>query len=130
MFIALLSGTILFTGNILTFNGKTEQTLLIAFFLAIAGCIFMVTVSMLIHESEVWEYIGKRSLPVYVLQGFSIAMFRILLTKLHLNIGSGVFPLCFCTFFGTILPLIAYWICTKFWILDFFFYPGKYLKRK
>lgn len=73
------------------------------------------------------EYIGKNSLPIYLLQGIVIAFFRIILVKI-INDTNGILSLFICTIMGTIIPILLYEISKKVWKFDFMFNPPKYIK--
>ena len=72
----------------------------IAIILALIGSIFVIDLSMAIVNNSLFEYLGRHSLPIYVLQGIVIAATRVRPTKLRLNIFCWVFPLLVCTFSG------------------------------
>lgn len=123
-----ISGVLMVTGNILIYNGVMDLAGFAAIFLGLIGSLFMIELSMLIDHNAFFEYLGRQTLPIYVLHGISVAGARMLLTRLHLNILYGVVPYVVCTAAGIIFPLCVYWISTKIWKLDAIFYPGKYLK--
>ena len=125
--VLVLSGILLSTGNIAKYIDFVSCRFF-AFILAIAGSICVITLSIIIREERALEYIGKHSLPIYVLQGIAIAASRLMITRLHMNIVYGVVPLIICTITGCLLPLCAYWIITKIGKLEGCFYPGRYIK--
>lgn len=102
--------------------------------LALIGALFIIAISNKLstikHQRvrDTFITLGRYSLPIYVLQGIIIAATRILLSKMGLNDSLGIIPMFVCTVFGTVMPLIVYYISTKIWKFDVFFYPGKYLK--
>lgn len=82
---------------------------------------------MIIRHNKIMEYIGKNSLPIYLLQGIVIAFFRIILVKI-INDTNGILSLFICTIMGTIIPILLYEISKKVWKFDFMFNPSKYIK--
>lgn len=104
--------------------------------LAMIGTLFIIATSNQLSNikqqrvREVFIILGRYSLPIYVLQGIIIAATRILLSKMGLNDFLGIIPMMVCTVFGTVMPLIVYYISTKIWKFDVFFYPGKYIKLR
>ena len=129
--ITVISGILLIGGNLVKYGGMANavtESRVFTFILAICGGLFAIELWIDLRESSVLEYVGKQSLPIYVLQGIAIAASRLLLTKMHLNVAYGIVSLVVCTILGCLLPLCAYWISTKIWKLDGCFYPGRYLK--
>lgn len=123
-----ISGILLMIGNILKYKGLFSSAGIIPFILSLAGALFVVELSIAIKQSRCIEYLGRQSLPIYVLQGIAIAASRLLLTALHLNVTYGILPLIICTVMGCTLPLCVYWVSTMIWKMDGCFYPGKYIK--
>lgn len=124
----VISGVLLIGGNIVKFMGLIPASQIINLLLSLAGSVFIIELSVIIEKCGLFEYLGKQSLPIYVLQGLAISSTRLLLTKLHLNDPFGIVPMIVCTVTGCLLPLFAHWLSTKIWKLEFCFYPGKYLK--
>ena len=52
---------------------------------------------MLIGGQRWLSYCGKKTLPIYVLQGFEIAATRLVITRVRLNDGIGIVPMLICT---------------------------------
>ena len=123
-----LCGFILLVGNIEKYFYGFHFYRVLTFILAIAGSVFVIALSIVIKEERVLECLGKKSLPIYVLQGIAIAASRLMVTRLHMNTIYGVVPLIVCTFMGCVMPLCAYWLSKKIWKLDGCFYPGRYIK--
>ena len=126
--VGILSGTILIAGNALKYFGIMGNSRVFTFLLALSGSLFVVELCIILKSNRFLEYLGKHSLPIYVLQGMVIAASRLSLTRLGLNIGYGIVPLVVCSVLGCFLPLCVYWLSTKIWKLDGCFYPGRYLK--
>lgn len=125
----LLSGMVLFAGNILLYNGMDFMHLLpIKFVLALSGCVFFIGLSVYIAKSDVLAYVGRNSLSVYVLQGLSIAVTRQgMAAVLGKELNEWV-ALAVCTVMGVLIPLVIYWVSTKVWKCDFVFTPLKYIR--
>ncbi len=124
----VIGGILMIGGNIVKFMGLFPASNTVNFLLSLAGSVFLVELSVIIGKCGLLEYLGKQSLPIYVLQGLAISSTRLLLTKLHMNDPFGIVPMIVCTVTGCLLPLCAYWLSTKIWKLEFCFYPGKFLK--
>lgn len=122
-----VSGILLLTGNILKYNGILGNSRIETFILMLIGSMFVIELCITIKKNSILEYLGKKSLPIYVLHGIAIAATRLFLTKLHLNTLYGIVPLIICTVFGVFLPVCTYWI-SLYWKLDGCFYPGRYIK--
>ena len=97
--------------------------------LALVGSYIVLSFSYSLKQNKILEFLGKNSLPIYVLHGLAIAATRSIIT--HLYDGSdyyGVFPLFLCSVMGVLIPVIIYLILRKIWKFDFIFSPGKYIK--
>lgn len=94
---------------------------------AMIGIIWAVSFCQII-KSKLLSYVGKRTLCIYVLQGYCIAMTRIVLTKMGLNDTIGIMPMLVCTFVAINIPIFIYEICKKIVKIDFVFTPGRYIK--
>ena len=94
------------------------------------GVVLFAFIAMYLEKSRLLTYLGKNSLPIYLLHGLVISASRILLTKLQVPLLFGATPMVVCGLLGIVLPLLCYWVCSKIRILDFCFYPGKYLKKR
>ncbi len=121
-------GLLLIVGNIIIFLNDNLDNSIISFILALIGSFFVVGISLMIKKSRALAYLGRKSLPIYVLQGFAIAATRIILTRMNLNDTIGIIPIFACTVMGTLIPIVAYWLSTKIWKFEFCFYPGKFIK--
>ncbi len=126
--ITIISGMVLIWGNVICFNFNLPISRIVSFILAVVGSLFIITLCMQLEHNKLIEYLGRRSLPIYVLHALAISATRLLLTKFNLNICYGILSLVICTFVGCVFPIVAYQISTKIWKLDGCFYPGKYLK--
>lgn len=127
--IILLSGLVLFAGNILLYTDAEWMRLLpVKFLLALSGCAFFMELSAYIAKSDVLAYVGRNSLSVYVLQGLSIAVVRQGMAAVFGNDLNEWVALGVCTVMGVLIPLLIYWVSTKIWKLDFVFTPLKYIR--
>ena len=79
-------------------------------------------------SNRILRYIGKRTLPIYMLQGIVIAASRVLITRIRLNGTYGIISLFICTVTGVIVPLLIYEARQKLFKFDFIFTPTKYIK--
>lgn len=128
-YIILLSGMVLFAGNILLYNDIEWMHLLpVEFVLALSGCAFFMILSIYISRFTVLSYIGKNSLSVYVLQGLSIAVVRQSMAAVFGKDLNEWVTLGVCTVMGVLIPLVMYWVSTKLWKCDFVFTPLKYIR--
>lgn len=131
--ITIISGVLLISENVLVYFytdllNSTYLYFVLSFVFALVGCLFVIYLSKIIKHFNILEYLGKQSLPIYVLQGLAIAVTRLLLTKLNLNVAWGILPLVVCTIAGCLIPLCVYWITKKIWKLELCFYPQKYIR--
>jgi len=58
-------------------------------FLAGLGTCTVIVVSQTITSNKIIEYLGRMSMPIYLLHGYVISFTRIVLTKLHVPVGGG-----------------------------------------
>ena len=122
-----VSVVVLVIGNVIMYNQVFANVIVVKFVFAIAGCSFMVSLSQGLPTYKYLLYLGKQTLPIYVLQGFAIAATRLVLTKLGFNDSLGLVPLVVCTCSGVILPLVGYLLSKHIWKLEVVFYPTKYI---
>ena len=109
-----------------------EEYILFDLLVSIIGCFASVAlISCLASNNcvnKVLQYICKYSFPVYLLHTIFTAGIRVILCKIEIdNYFIHVFVGCFC---GFIFPIMGAKVCEKIDVLNFFFYPGKILKRK
>lgn len=103
------------------------NNMLLRFCLAIVGSCAFIGAAYNLPNWKIISYLGKQTMPIYVLQGFAIAGSRLMLTKLHLNDSLGLIPLTVCSICGVLIPLVAYWVSKRIWKLEAIFYPTKYI---
>lgn len=115
-------------GNILLYRVSLLDNVFYRFVLAIAGILFLITVSHRLKNISLIQYLGQHTLPIYLLQGWCIAATRIILGQLHLNDTSEIIPMVLCTITGIVIPLLIYKAAQRIGRMDFFFTPGKYIK--
>ena len=95
---------------------------------AISGSIVVIGICMIFRNS-IMEYVGKRSLPVYVLHNISISISQKILFLLSQYILlSDIVEWTACVIVGTILPIFVFELATRVKYLDFCFSPLKYVK--
>ncbi len=98
---------------------------------ALSGIVLLVAFFKKIKRCEILNYLGNKSLSIYVLQGIVIAATRVLLGKISIyNDSLGIVNLIICTISGIIIPLAIEKVCSKMWKFDFIFYPNKYIKEE
>lgn len=95
-----------------------------------AGVALFICIAMCLKKSKLLAYLGKNSLSIYLLHEMVLAAVRILFTRLGVPLLGGVVPVFVVGTLGIAIPLLCYWVCCRIRILDFCFYPGKYLKKR
>ncbi|HBW37313.1 acyltransferase [Desulfosporosinus sp. BICA1-9] len=124
----ILNGIAMVALVIISFNFVQINSLSIIGVIKAFLCItFFLQLSYRIVQNKILEHIGKNSFPIYLIHGVVIAATRIIMDRLGILIAGGWSQLCICTIAGTILPLMLYKICQKIWVIDFCFYPNRYL---
>lgn len=122
------AGIALVAGNLLLYKYPVLDSRLCDFILGCFGVSFLITTSQYLQSVRFLKYLGKRTMPVYVLQGYFLAATRIVLGKLHLVDSFGICPLILCTAVSVLIPVVIYEVCQRIFKLGFFFSPGKYIK--
>lgn len=129
VWIALLTGAVLFLYNIVLYQYPLCQTLVCKIVVAISGSLFVFFVCHRMASWALLNAIGRCSLSIYVLQGLAIAVTRQALGMVYQPTDEvGWLPWAVCTGMGTLIPLLIYLASTKIGKLDFVFTPNKYLK--
>ena len=127
----LFSGVILIGYNIMLYFDVVNDGAIVKFVIALIGSIFIIAIGHLVENNRCLNYLGRESLAIYVLHGLAIAGTRSIITRMwHWSDIGGLIPMVLCTFFGIVLPLVAYELSTRIWKFDFFFSPGKYVRVK
>ena len=124
-----LTGLIFFCSSvfIITFLLKSNFSLM-KILMAISGSMMVICICM-ICKNQVIEYVGKRSLPVYVLHNIFISLSQKILVFISgFIVLNDIIEWIVCVVLGTILPILIYEIVTKVKYLDFCFLPLKYIK--
>lgn len=124
--LGVCGGTLLLSNAIIYKQGVACGSI-VKLLMAFCGTTFLLA-TCVEKRNKVLSFIGRRTLPVYVLHGLCIATLRILLGRMGLNDDSGIIPLIICTILGTAIPVGVYEISKRVGHLDFFFTPGKYIK--
>lgn len=126
----LILGGLLIAGNVAKYlHVGFTQSLAFKLIIAIVGSYCFILLSRIISKSRLLEYLGKNSLPIYVLHGICIAVVRQgLQVVTHGEVLNEWLAWLVCVLLGTIIPLFIYWISCKIWKLDFVFRPTKYIK--
>lgn len=118
--------------NVVVYNMHITSELLLRFTKFVTsglGICVLISLGNVFSDNSVMQYLGKSSLPIYVLQGFAIAASRIVLGKIyHGGDLWGIMPMFVCTLGGTLIPLLAYEMALRIWKFDFFFRPEKYIR--
>ncbi len=99
----LISGAALQAGNLVMYIGEYQKNGFATLALSMAGCVFFMSLCMMIGKFNFLESIGKQTLPIYALHGMVVAAFRLLLTRLNLNGTTGILPMLVCTTMGCAL---------------------------
>lgn len=113
--------------NLLSYSMNITFNIIGRVAIAFLGIVFLISLSMGL-DNKVLSFIGRRTLPIYVLHGIFIAATRIVLGKIGLNDLYGISPLFICTAVGVLVPLSIYEICAK-WNFDFFYTPMKLIRK-
>ena len=95
------------------------------------GIILTIAIAVKLSENKTLLYLGKNTLPIYLLHGYFIAATRVVLAKLSMPLVLGVIPTIVCGVLATGCPLVVYsFVVKKVRMFDFCFYPGRYLNKK
>ena len=105
----------------------TVEVLVLNFIIAIIGSLFALSLSILIQKNYILEYIGKKTLPIYLLHTPSMLVGQIIIKMIGFRDLNGVLTLTILVIFGVGIPLCIYFVSKKIMRLDFIFYPTKYL---
>lgn len=97
--------------------------------MAFVGSILVCLLCSCVTSGSFFEWVGKYTMPIYLLHGFVLAGMRSVLTKLGLPLLGGAIPMVVGTLLGVLVPIAAYGI-SKPVKCDFLFYPGRYLFKK
>lgn len=126
-----VSIAVLILANMWIYRMPSIETVFVRVIVALIGCVFIIAISHVMSNNKMWNYLGRSSLAIYVLQGLAIAGTRTVLTKVYKGSDfNGIVPFVVCTIMGTVLPLIVFEISKRIGKLDFLFMPGKYIKVK
>lgn len=98
--------------------------------LGFIGIITVSRVSIQISKNKILEYIGKHTMPIYVLHPYFVSALRVVMSKLGVPLLNGVTPLIICSSCGVVVPLIVFSFFSRFKLVDFCFYPYKYLRTR
>lgn len=91
---------------------------------------FFLQLSYHISRSSWLEYVGRNSFPIYLMHTLIIAFTRITMDKLGIGVVDGWIHLFVCTITGVVIPLVIFKISQNIWIIDFCFYPNRYISFK
>ena len=128
LLVALASFLVLMVGNVLVFNCSIQSDI-INILIAVAGSLFVMSLSVQLSKSVVLQYLGRTSIAIYLLQNLGIIISKKSLDIIVVGteqIGSIV--LTAGTILGCLIPVILYMCATKVWKCDFVFTPSKYIK--
>ena len=96
--------------------------------LGMIGIISISRVSISISNNSILEYIGRKTMPIYLLHPYIVSALRIILSKLRVPLLNGITPIIICSICGVVAPLLIYSIVYRIKPIDFVFYPYKYLR--
>lgn len=125
----LLQVALIITFSVVTYALRNTH-FAVQLLITVAGTLLTLFNAMVISKMPVMEYLGKNTLPIYLLHGFVISAARIVITKLHLPVLGGFVPLVVGTSLGVLIPLGVYFVCKRFKFIDFWFNPLLYLFPK
>lgn len=97
--------------------------------MAFVGSILVCLLCRCVTSGSFFEWVGKYTMPIYLLHGFVLAGMRAVLTRLGLPLLGGAIPLVLGTLLGVLVPIAVYGL-SKPVKCDFLFYPGRYLFKK
>ena len=129
-FLFIVFGVLLIAGNVAKYLqiGFTQSSVF-KLIIAIVGSYCIMLLSQILSKSRILEYLGKNSLPIYVLHGICIAVVRLGLNAVtHDEMLNEWLAWLVCVLLGTIIPLFIYWLSCRIWKFDFVFRPTKYIK--
>lgn len=96
--------------------------------LALTGTTAVFLLSMVIGRNRLLGYLGRNTLPVYLIHGTVISVMKIAFSKLGVPLLGGWLPMILCTIAAIMIPIGIYAVCKKVVALDFLFYPNKYIR--
>lgn len=104
----------------------------INFFITGIGCIAVYSiVAYYFKHQELLDYLGKNTMPIYLMHAYFISVIRIVVEKTEfINDTSSIVKILICTFVGVVIPLIIYSFIKRVLLFDAIFYPSKYYKIK
>lgn len=127
--IGIVIGVIFLLISILIYEAELNEEV-IKFLLGILACISIIILVSIKSKKQniVLEFIAKYTMPIFLLHTFFAALFRIVLLRLGImNVWVHIVAGISASFLGPICVAI---VAEKIWWLDFFFYPGRYIKIK
>ncbi|MCD7811215.1 MAG: hypothetical protein LUG91_05105 [Ruminococcus sp.] len=106
---------------------REQDNRLVYFVLGLMACGATVLISIdREHQGIFMEFLSRYTMPIFLMHGFFAAPLRIFLLKIgitnaviHITCGIAI------SIFG---PVIAEWVMKKTKYLEFFIYPGKFIK--
>lgn len=116
-----------FVFNILSFTNIFDMPFVSDFMVSLTGSLAVIYISMALGKSSILQYCGKNSLVIYLVHGYVVPAMRLVLTKFNLNYLHGMFPMVICTVVALLASILVYEISRRIH-LDFFFFPGRYIK--
>lgn len=121
-------GFIIFSIVVIILRKYDANNFLTYIILGIIGSLIAIQISIIINRSRMVQFIGKSTMEIYLLHGFVISAVRLLLVKLNLIDTNGVVPLIICSLAGTIISILCYNLIKRFRVMDFCFYPQRYIR--
>ena len=126
--IKLVCSAGLFLVNALAASLRITAVPFLRITLALTGIAAAVLLSMVIKQNRIVEYLGRGTLPIYLIHGTVISVIKIAFSKLGIPLLGGWLPIATCTVAGLLISLGIYAVCKKVKALDFLFYPNKYIR--
>ena len=97
---------------------------------ALTGTAAAFLLSMVISRNRLLGYLGRNTLPVYLIHGTVISVMKNAFSKLGVPLLGGALPLAVFTAASVGISLGVYSVCKKISLSDLFFYPNKYIKME
>ncbi len=94
------------------------EVLSLNFSIAILGTVFVLLLSLSMNNNAFLEYLGRMTLPIYLLHTPSMLVMQTLINVTGIEDVNGVISLLILTFFGVFFSLLIYYVGKKVMILQ------------
>ena len=94
------------------------EVLSLNFSIAILGTVFVLLLSLSMNNNAFLEYLGRMTLPIYLLHTPSMLVMQTLIKVTGIEDVNGVISLLILTFFGVFFSLLIYYVGKKVMILQ------------